>query len=398
MAKEGNVDLILFILRNYNVEDEDMMVTHIPLNLLAVLLLYKDDDDNDWLKLMKALLAYIPQRAFLPIEHADPKYTDVQGLKDNYDSMKKLTLERIDAFYDIESSKANGEVNDTVMRTTDGKPFMVADLTAFLLCLTTYKTIHALENKSPATFYESCELLRDLIQAIPSSDTPWADKSLITAIYKQSKEPFNASTAFGVAILFRIISKHTEKMELIKLLKIVVQGLWKCLVHNSGKYQVESVISIWHLEMTIESHYIEAALSGLFLESDIITRIRAFDSLWSHSTQINESDSILTRPLFLILDELADLNEADSLFVIGWINKTLRSGSINRIFKLSSSSLLLKNKFIKTGKFDNAEEDDFELFTYQVRGIQNLITINNSLGYFQLHVSHIGNFTKIPLH
>ncbi|ODV87484.1 hypothetical protein CANARDRAFT_194233 [[Candida] arabinofermentans NRRL YB-2248] len=359
LIKDHQIDLVTFMLKNFHVEDEDMVVTHAPLILLEVLTYYKGDHES--VELIKLLLNLIPQRAFLPIEHAEPRYTNVAELFQDLSEFQSEISSRLDNIVE--------------------PPFKVADLSALLLSLVTYVTAKQL-NVDSFIFYNFCEILNELLEKIPTGESEWSDQTLINALNLHSFETFDdndVSVAFGIALIFKTISKQTSKLESLKLLKLVMGMLWNCLIHPTGKYQVEAVKKIWSLELSVDSHYIEAALASLFINSEYAVRIRGFNALWTHSSTFNESDSILTRPLQLILDDLNGGDEIDSILVSKWIRSTLNTSSINRIFKICCSGLLLKNKFIETGAFANNDDDDFALFAYQLGTIQNLLMVDTQL-------------------
>ncbi|KAG7848702.1 hypothetical protein KL941_001520 [Ogataea angusta] len=371
LIKDGEIDLVLFILRHFRVEEEDMVVLHLPLALLASLA--KFDGSKKWIQLLRALLALIPQRAFLPIEHADAKYARIETV-DN-DTFKSEIIDKLEQYYNLTSEEAQ-------LDTPAEKPYTTADLSAILLTLTTHITTVQLKSRRAALFYEFSEIVNELLEKIPNGANQWKDLTLLKAVNGYQSGEFSEDSvpiAFGISLLFKTLAKQTSGAQLLQILKTVMDLLWSCLVHPSGKYQVETVKMICQLEISVDSHYIEAALSSLFLGSDRLTRMKAFNALWTHTLALNETENILVRPLKLLLDDLSSENETNKLIVSRWIRSTVSTGSINKVFKILCSGLFSKNSFVNTGRFSNEEDEDFPLFHYQLTTIINLLRIDSHL-------------------
>ncbi|QPG75809.1 hypothetical protein FOA43_003171 [Brettanomyces nanus] len=374
LVKNGDVDLVMFILKNFHIEDEDMIVTHIPLLGLAIMCLYPQEENKQWLELLKNTLEFIPQRALLPLDHSDRKYLDDTS-RYNDPSLADDILHHLDKYY----SRANSsEEVDNESDSTPERPFNAADLSALYLGLIGNITCRLLRQKRANDFYNFCELLGQLLETIPSGELIWQNPTLLNALQRIDPKSLLDSEipiAFGAAIMFKHIARGLSKLEMSRLLKVVIGLLWKCLIHPSGRYQVEAVRKLWDLEISVDPHYIEAGISSLFLLSDESTRIRAFNILWTQSASFNETDSILSRPLYIILDGLNSDNNVFSVLIAKWLQNTLISGTLNRIFKICCSGLLSHHEFIFSSKFANNENDDFALFAYELTILYKLLTI-----------------------
>ncbi|VEU21225.1 DEKNAAC102146 [Brettanomyces naardenensis] len=370
LVKENDIDLILFILKNFHVEDEDMVVTHAPLIVLALLCSYSGNSGK-WIDLLKSVLDLVPQRALLPLDHSDSKYVDDPEVYDDPQFASGI-LNQLDNYYGVNNK--DGEIIDSSRR-----PFNAADISALYVGFVSHICSRMLADRQASTFFAFCEILDQLLDTIPPGDHEWKDATLLRSVeaidlladFPDDEMPI----AFGVAIIFRHIVKGLTRLEVSRVLKTVITLLWKCLIHPSGKYQVEAARKLWDLEISVDPHYIEAAISGLFLRSDQSTRIRAFNILWTQSASFNDSDTILARPLYLILDDLSSDNRAYTVLVAKWLQNTLVSGTINRIFKICCSGLLSHHKFILASRFDNDENDDFGLFGYELKILYSLLTV-----------------------
>ncbi|KAG7758952.1 hypothetical protein KL911_000089 [Ogataea haglerorum] len=365
LIKDGEIDLVLFILRHFRVEEEDMVVLHLPLALLASLA--KFDGSKKWIELLRALLALIPQRAFLPIEHADERYVSIETV-DNA-TFKSEIIAKLEQYYNLTSEEAQ-------LDAPGEKPYNTADLSAILLTLTTHITTVQLKTRQAALFYEFSEIVNELLEKIPNGANQWKDLTLLKTVNDYQSGNFSEDSvpiAFGISLLFKTLARQTSGAQLLKILKTVMDLLWSCLVHPSGKYQVETVKMICQLEISVDSHYIEAALSSLFLGSDRLTRMKAFSALWTHTLALNETENILSRPLKLLLDDLSSENETNKLIVSRWIKSTVSTGSISKVFQILCSGLLSKNSFVASGTFRSEEDEDFALLHYQLATIINLL-------------------------
>ncbi|OWB85077.1 hypothetical protein B5S33_g3734 [[Candida] boidinii] len=371
-VQNDNAELLFFILKNFHVEEEDMVVNHMPLILLAIIVkqgLSVSKDSKILTHLMKSLINSIPARAFLPLEHSRSQYSDPAVIGKNFEEFKTFITGKIGTFYNLESEE---EVKNM--------PFETADLTAIILSSMVY-VISEMFSTDPSGIFAYCELLKELFDRIPTTSQSNYKTDILLAKLQDEfacKEMTESDVpvAFGISIIFHSLVKNMQTFDKLKYLGIVINSLWYCLIHPSGLYQVEAVRSICRLDVTCDPCHIEAALSSLFLKSDYFTRIRAFNCLWTHISAINESDIILVRPLQLILDDLNGLDEISSIAVSKWIKTVLHSGSINRIFKVCCNGILVDNPFITRGTSEEDDEDDYDLFSYKIETIYNLLSID----------------------
>lgn len=394
-VQNDNAELLSFILKNFHVEEEDMVVNHMPLILLALIVkqgLSVSNDSKILTHLMKSLINSIPARAFLPLEHSTSQYSDPAVIGKDFGEFKSFVTDKIGSFYNLDSEE---EVKNM--------PFETADLTAIILSCMVY-IISEMLSTDPTGVFAYCELLKELFDRIPT--TPQSNYKTDILLAKLQDEfshkvlsESDVPIAFGISIIFHSLVKNMQNFDKLRYLGIVINSLWYCLIHPSGLYQVEAVRSICRLDFTCDPCHIEAALSSLFLKSDYFTRIRAFNCLWTHISAINESDIILVRPLQLILDDLNGLDEMSSIAVSKWIKTALLSGSINRIFKVCCSGILLGNPFITRGSTEEDGEDDYDLFSYKIETIYNLLSIDKEslVPVFKLEMCVIDSDAEIAI-
>jgi hypothetical protein len=148
-------------------------------------------------------------------------------------------------------------------------------------------------------------------------------------------------------------------IELSDLVVPLVRHAWRYLSASEPKYHVETVRSLWQLQsaLTPANRDIEAAICSLLLQHDTAGTFaqrpadsgRSFCVLWTHTLQDNPSglerrgsktangdtkgssrlagmdyhEVMLTRPLFLMLDALADERTQLFMTVKTWLNSLI---------------------------------------------------------------------------
>ncbi|ODV59967.1 Dop1p ASCRUDRAFT_21626, partial [Ascoidea rubescens DSM 1968] len=374
--------LFKFTTNYFNVDEEEMIVKHLPLNLL--LLLFKKIFNNN----------------FITIDQEKDK-SIVLGYVYQYN------LNNID---DPQSS-----------------PIPPADLSLMILNSITILVWKALKKRDDMIYYY-CDLLNDVLEKIPKNNNSsndnkftWKNDFFIDEVFnlknlrksdgfknnfKISNHLFKSSIdtplnnddslvslsfvsiTFGISKIFNEITKSLSTLKKIELLKVLLRLLWDCLIDPSSKYQVESVKYILSFELSIDPHYIESELSNLFLNADKhdkYDRFRGFSALWTHTANLSNNnffmDQILSRPFQLVLDELAVKRSSDYLLASYWISSTSKSGSSNRLFKMISIPLA-KTSFIMNTKASKSRIyiiDDIDLYCYQVQTIMNVLNVDPPL-------------------
>lgn len=386
LLKNNDIHLVLFILKNYNVEDEDMVITHVPLILLSAFSLFKYD--LKWTNLIESLIKLVPQRALLPFELSDKKFK-----QPNYytDEVNDGIVNKINNYY-LESIKTS-ESLDII------KPFENTDFAGLYLGFTAKLTLECLKNHN-SIFLNCTKIFEDLVQTIPNSkDEYWDMKLIRDEILGLENKEINIEVSFGISYLFKYLIKGLNKLEILRLLKITTKSLWKCLEETGGKYQVEIVKKIWNLEMIVGASYLEATICELLLqENNFENRIQNFNILWMHlNDDSRESKTILHRPLYLILEEM---NNDIYLFSINkWLKSTNHSGTLNKIFQIVSSELFI-NEFLEESfsLTNDINKIDFKKISYDLEIIFNLLNLNDEiLNNFKLELCVIDNNKQIEL-
>lgn len=388
LIQSEEIDLVLFILKSYNVTDEDMIVTHVPLILLAVFSSFKYE--LKWIQLIENIIKLIPQRALLPLDLAHEKYFYTNYYLSNSENLNRVITGELNKYYD----KFDNVTEDATI--PSDRPFNVNDLAALYLGLTCSIMVTSLDSNS-AIFLCSTKIFDSLIAIIPPSKSlkTWDISFLIEKIRLLKDEQVDVYISFGISYMFKYLIKDLNKLEVLKLLKIVMKSLWKCLEDTNGGYQLEIVKKFWNLELIVDTSYIEAAICELLLESDYETRLYQFNVLWTHlNNDNNESKLILHRPLYLILEELK--NDLYLSLITKWIKSTISSGTLNKIFRIVCMELF-NNKFIEENfRIDEINEVDFSKISYELDIIYNLLNLDvEILNNFKVELCVIDNSKQI---
>ena len=359
---KGEVEFATFILQHFNVQDEEMMVHQLPLLLLTTLM--NAQNNIEWVNLTNTIISLVPQRAYLPLEHASEESKTISTAE---------ISERIANYY------KGTELLDL--------PFQAADLSQVTLKMATDVAISSIKSDSG---YEYLPVLGGIVDLIP--ELKFYDDDLIQAIvtYKNS-----GYCTIAVAKLLTKVN-FPNPCTKIEVLKHVVSQLCQLLQESGQCYQVEIVKSLHLLTMSHSSYYIEAAISSYMLTLESFSdRLKVFNYLWTHATDI----FVLDRPLHVILDDLTEANGSAFTIIQGWIETVINTGTVNTLFQLI------------TNKLHETLEDDV-VFSYHVSILYRILNMDkkkmlplfrdelaviNSVEYKDENVSTYKDFTLFQL-
>lgn len=365
MILDGKQDLVLFILNNFDVNEDEMITFHVPIAILV--LLTNGTITTEWLDILEHLVNLVPQKAFHKPDEHEVSITDS---KENIE----LTVRR---YY---STLVDDEAT--------AFPIPLGRLSYLIQNSLEELYIHNMGN--PDVSLRLCTLLSEILYIIPNEDEErvWSNSKLVSEMLRQPVTERSSSIevkqnnlliAFSITRMLNHISKGLSTTEKAKLLKIILSNLWVSLVSPyPANHQVESVKCIFDLEISCPNHHITAGILKLLMESTINERVRAFSNLWTHSISFSDSNSVLTRPLQLLLDDLYQEDNKNSLAVIDFVCHIIKSGSANRLLKLITSPLL-SFEFMNVDRNQLDLNDDLSQFSYYLGTILNVINKNGKL-------------------
>ncbi|ODQ67677.1 hypothetical protein NADFUDRAFT_50096 [Nadsonia fulvescens var. elongata DSM 6958] len=411
LVNQRDYNFIFFILDAFNVQDEEMMVYHMPLLLLATLIMTTNNKDNLdttnqlGLKLINRFLSLIPNRAFLPISHSN---------LETYSSDETI-LADIAQFYTqrsssglVSSSSDISEISKTLPSSLSPATLsflLLAKTTALLNQYITRKssraTILPSSSNTISHVYDLSNILNQLLEKIPREADgqigAWDNDGLMSSLI--DADPETPLSGLGIANTAIAILRTTPKSSISTLVNISVNALWKILSRQSitaAKYHVESIKLLWQLQDTLgfSDRQIEVLVTQHLVSSrdagHATTCLIAITNLWTHSSDRNNYYLILTRPLFLMIDSLDDTDSCDidgndnlCMVIRHWLNNTVANGSINRVFRtLVHPILVCSTSFaLSSTSMSSVLSSDLDLHAliYYLRTLNNVLKVSNSI-------------------
>jgi hypothetical protein len=361
--RRAKLDLVRFILTNFNVREEEMITIHAPLTVLSILCMTeqagdqtKPGDAPPWLdshlsetalSIGASLLELVPERAFLSDTASKPPTVESRDLAD---SPSTELLERIKSFY----------VSDQGSLDAASPPLSPQNLAELLLQKACTLNCTSLMRREPGPEAAvKSKILILLLSKLPES-LPFDSSPLLAALHDSlsSHTPIPFSTYSSILSLSSHLysANRITSLELSDLVEPLVRCAWVFLSASEPKYHVETVRSLWLLQsaLTPSSRDVEAAICSLMLQRDTAGTFanrpadpgRSFCVLWTHTLQDNPSGAerrgpkatngdvkaplrlagmdhyevMLTRPVFLMLDALADERTQLFMTVKTWLN------------------------------------------------------------------------------
>lgn len=356
----NDLKLANFILANFNVREEEMLLIHIPLLILSLLVkkcdlsltekesLRNPDNrkaaSNQLMKVMNHLIGLLPERAFLRKAAAEKSATSHTALTEMSGGD---ILRKIHDFYD--QSKDNIDLPPL--------PFAPKVIGELILRESHRLVLSALEGHNDSlSVKDGLNLFIALLKKTPKSRI-LRDGKLYSALYSRLNIDEIAFTTPAFSVVSSITSAATSLYsiqtpgfyisyeQISDLVPVLVRHIWRFLSPSGPKFHVEAVRCLWLLHsISCFDHLVEASITSLMIgssssESSHVTtaeQAEKFFVLWNHSyhgtyepppirTTEGQSlsgkalgqdrswyqSSMLQRPLFIVLDLLSQgLNEA----------------------------------------------------------------------------------------
>lgn len=355
--RTDRLSLVSFIIANFNVREEEMLLVHAPLTALTVLTLLGDERDKAEkqpadtpipkeviklaFKIASDLIELIPERAF----QTRPSTSQSSTANDNgsaVDLPNHTILQNIRTFY----------VQDQGNLDAFSPPFLSLDISELLLRESGSIVCRILSDPvSSADAGTKTRLLVMMLAKLPKV-TALDVERLLSSIHKSLNHspqlPFSTFTSIVSLATCLYSASYIDSAALSKLVDPLVRWAWSYLNASSPKYHVETVRSLWQLQTTLSfsNREIEASICSLMIENDVNGTIairgadagRTLSVLWNHTLQdsshadrrgskaalselkgqarllgVSNYQVMLTRPVLLLLD--AFLDERTQLFM-----------------------------------------------------------------------------------
>jgi hypothetical protein len=350
------LSLVRFIIANFNVREEEMLLIHAPTTALMILTMMEDVNNADEeqkppkagistevlelaMSIAMDLVELIPERAFAKLPISEDPAQDQHWRRWNQDS--KL-VEQIRKFYVLEQGNLDASP----------PPFSAQDVRDLLVHKAGNIACQGLDVCARGSdIAMKVRLLVTLLNKSTKTDSLDVEK-LLLSIHKCLSAwtglPFTAYTSTISLVTTLYPLSYISYEDLSGLVEPLVRLAWSYLSASNPKYHVETVRGLWQLQTSLSqsSHDIEAAICKLIVEHDVTGTFssrsaasgRSFSILWNHTIQDNASyldrrgskpsnsepkivargpgigcEVMLGRPLFLLLDALSD--EKTQLFM-----------------------------------------------------------------------------------
>lgn len=357
--EEHDFDVVHFVLKDFNVNEEEMATVHVPFAILC--LLSKSTITSKRLDTLELLVNLASGRSLGTLDEEVTCY-------------ESEIISKIKAWY---SSSLKGESLDT--------PFSQGQV-SFLIVNLLQKVY--IDNMEDTRF---CVRIAELLNhvrnfAMIKSSHGIQDSKLVEKILNISVPDFGCEpnqdgllVAFGISKLVGIFAKLLTHETNEKVLKVLLSNLWTAVVSSDpANHQVEAVRAIFELETCYSLKKLEAGLVELFLTLPENRRVKAFEILWIHSISINESDRILEKALQLLLDGCSDDSSQNRLPIDEFLKQIIKTGASNRLLKLITNPILAFD-FIVAENESLVLDDDLGQFSYFLNLIVKVITADVKL-------------------
>jgi hypothetical protein len=364
--------LAKFVLGRFNLKEEDMLLHHMPLMIVATLTSLGNMSQNQnsqavdsevinlAFEIADSLVQIVPDRAFR-VEQASEQ-------KQATDLPRTEVLQQISSFYedaqaDLESADnlygpallgrfALREASQITLATLQGDGWAYSpEIPSKILANLIMKT----QNPDAIGHFEFSSVFQKSLSALqPAKSVPFSHLSAIASILVALQVGYPSQP-------------HISMSELAGLLHQLITCLWRYLSPTSPKYHVEATLCVLQLHSISPSHrLVEAAISGIVAKelqsssgtSSIPDCGRRFAVLWTHTMhELNlQSEkrgsvtrrpsgmslpapalspttfhSVLTRPLLLLLDTLVEEGTETATFMKSWL---LDLPTLNRVFEV----------------------------------------------------------------
>ncbi|KAL8920246.1 MAG: hypothetical protein Q9172_004599 [Xanthocarpia lactea] len=424
-AFQDSLKLALFVTRNFNLQEEEMLTRHMPLLVSSLVLKSKylsnrsDSQPGELgtelvdqiLDLTGKLLDMIPGRAFGA--QSLKASTSVKDANLNPEVDNKRFLVDMKMYYVNARENPKSDVfsidNTTFARLmlqniiqvithelrlgTAARPFLEAEISILeKLCRRT-SVAHLLD-------------VTEILSSVEHASRLFTLKTRVPVCFK------NITIVLSFLETLHISLSPTSWLQdhrLRPILSSMIAGLWSHLSPASPKTNVEAVRCLWRIQsLSIDTKLVESCIVALMVESGLdiagqsmsTESARRFATLWSHSnsgygTHSRRSSVVLTtpktastttkagkehvlaRPLLLLLDSLEDPKGHIFTFTSGWLQS---SANIQVILDLLQQMLqtkwLLQQEEPGMSTQTAAVQDspvDLDGYMYYLRTLSNII-------------------------
>ncbi|KAL8703758.1 MAG: hypothetical protein Q9201_003056 [Fulgogasparrea decipioides] len=415
------IELTSFVIKHFNIQEEEMLLGHIPLLASSLLLKAKalsiGSKRTQGQGLVERILSFIGQLLDVVPGRAFDTH-DLTPLNLSVDTGSSLDIENqnflagMQRLYKVDQGNIR-----SLTSSVDNKAF-----TRLLL----FNTLQMVMSDLRCIGAERClemeiSILDKLLRRTSAAqllDVP----EMLCGIHEASERLVAAGHKFTGLKDVTLVLSLLEAMQaalsstswlddhrLRLVLPKLMTALWSHLSPASSKSNLEAVRCVWRIQqLSIEEKLVESCIAALMVESASNSRrqvldvenARRFTTLWSHSnsgsrsharrsslvpgtprigsmTNRAEKEHILARPLLLLLDALDDPKTDLFSFTSGWLQSSANVQVYDALLwdRKAEESACLRNVGFESSRRVDAEDfaDDLDECLYYLRTISNLV-------------------------
>ncbi|KAH8815002.1 Dopey, N-terminal-domain-containing protein [Xylogone sp. PMI_703] len=427
--------MVNFIISNFNVREEEMLLVHVPLTALTILTILDNTEtqikDKNMeincseeisrlaLNIATDLLDLVPERAF--IGRPSTSQSSVKSFRDDTVTLASSDILRnIQTFYSEEQGNLDAAHS----------PFSPREMSELLL-----REASKIASKSlskPVSGDDAgikSRLLVMMLAKLPKGghiDIAMLLSAIHCKLDTSFDLPFMTFAAITSLSITLYSTSYITQSDIAALIDPLVRCTWLYLSSTYLKYHVEVVRYLWLLQsaLTLANHEIEASICSLIVEHNSNSSQRAeaarrFTVLWTHTIQdsgtsdrrpskasILETTRIsrvsgagnyeimLSRPLFLMLDSLMDEHTQSFLIVRSWLQSLVGLNKMFYTFVTAFSDFqflqTMQGSEIDTAQKLYTDEDDLDQCLYYLRILSSVLrwaTDNTWVTLTETHLS-----------
>lgn len=353
---EADHNMLLFVLKQFDVPD-DQNFQHIHLAILMHLEV-NSIDDGMFMPILEALVSLARPELLSSLEKDSLQVATSLSIKSTINEYyQELTLDE-----NAPRPLSNQAVTYVILR----------DLKSlYLTCLKTSN--HSLQMSL---------ILSEFVYSVPHLEGHIDDFDQIlkngvlhTPVLEASDMMIRLKeeAIFSILKLTRYLVTVSNKHEKSSLLKIMLSSFWAILGSpGSTKNRVEAVKCLFELSLSFSEREIEAGIIVMILNSPVNVRFSAFQALWAHSIDIPNALSLLSNPLFVLLDGLRATDTEESSVIGRFISCMVKENSAQRLIQVITYPLIT----LLGTDTETCFNDDIILVNYHIQTLRNAICSN----------------------
>jgi protein dopey len=296
--EHGRIGMLIWVVDEFNLREEEMLVRHIPQVILHVLCLLRRNllQGAEWFEVVQKLIRLLPSRAFTWSKGVD--------LGEDFEDIRVNTFVT-EHYHHIQKNMGN---DAALPESIQGTYFHRHILNVF-------RSVgeKALKNVPDYTLPWTT-LLRDSAKIVPHLEG--FDMTPVLQNFNERLEESEEFLLLGTTIDTSIALEHNHHIQKqsfnnsplngISIASTFIHLLWGNLAPERAAHHVESVSHIWSLTVPLSASDVEAHLaheveSASSSDEDKARTCARFTILWKHAVDRSGTAALLTKPMMLVL-------------------------------------------------------------------------------------------------